>query len=263
MPGPRKFYYGVDNVNQRLVRLADAVDATDAVTLQQVQAWIRGLRWKDPVRAASTTNVSLTNPGTTMDGVALAAGDRLLLKDQTSASQNGIWVWTGGGTTLTRALDADAAAELRGASVLVLEGTVNADRQFNQTVDTITLETTSLNWAEFGGATIYTAGTGLSVAGRQFSVVTGYGITTSGGVIAVDTTVITRKFAATLTSAISAGGSVDVTHGLGTLDFTYTTRDSSTGEMVELDVRPKDTNTATVSSAVALPANSVRLTVTG
>ena len=68
--------------------------------------------WKAPVRAASTTSVTTTAPGATIDGVALAANDRVLLKDQATPAQNGLWVWNGAAVAMTRTVDADATGEL-------------------------------------------------------------------------------------------------------------------------------------------------------
>src|SRR5688500_14299535 len=83
------------------------VAASDAVRLTDLQAAVEGIAWKDSVVAASTANVTVANPGTAVfDGVTLTSGDRLLLKDQTAPEENGIYIFNGSGTALTRALDA-------------------------------------------------------------------------------------------------------------------------------------------------------------
>jgi hypothetical protein len=104
-----------------------------------------------PVRVASTGNVAIATGGLlTIDGVALAAGDRVLLKDQTTGSQNGIYVAAAG--AWTRASDADIQAELLGATVTVSEGTTNITARFVQittgtiNVDTTTPPATTINW---------------------------------------------------------------------------------------------------------------------
>lgn len=103
---------------------------------------------KDSVRAASTGNVSVTSPGTTLDGVTLAASNRILLKNQTTASQNGIYVWSGAATALVRAADANSAAELTtGTTTFVEAGTVNSGKTFTlTTAGQITPGTTSLTF---------------------------------------------------------------------------------------------------------------------
>src|SRR6476469_6615297 len=92
---------GLDLNNQQLKNLADGSANTDAVTKQQLDAAIRGLDWKPEVMAASTANVSLAAPGTSLDGYTLVANDRVLLKDQTAPAENGIYVWTASGSALT------------------------------------------------------------------------------------------------------------------------------------------------------------------
>jgi hypothetical protein len=109
--------------------------------------------WKQAVRAASTANVALATAveaGDTLDGVTLATGDRILLKDQASAAENGIYVVAASGAP-TRAADFDAASEIAGAIVAVREGTANANTAWQLTTDgTIVIGTTVLAFAAFG-----------------------------------------------------------------------------------------------------------------
>jgi hypothetical protein len=114
-----------------------------------------GKRHKANVRAASTANVNTASPGTTLDGVTLSAGDRILLKNQSTASQNGIYTWSASGSALVRATDADAAAELfKGFLVYVEEGTANAATVWaHTTTAAITLGTTALTFAQVGSGT--------------------------------------------------------------------------------------------------------------
>lgn len=105
-------------------------------------------RIKEPVRAASTANVNLSSPGATLDGVTLASGERILLKDQTTTSQNGIYVWTGAASVLNRAADADLASEFfYGFIVYVREGTANASSFWAYTQSAaVTLGVTSITF---------------------------------------------------------------------------------------------------------------------
>ena len=125
-----KVMNGLDLQSQKVVNLADPSANTDAANKQYVDNVARGLMWKAPVRASATANVVLAAPGATFDGVTLAANDRVLLKAQTTGSENGIWVWTGAAAALTRATDADTGTELApGTSVTVTEGTPTATRR--------------------------------------------------------------------------------------------------------------------------------------
>lgn len=112
-------------------------------------------RTKAPVRAASTVNVSLSTPGSTIDGVTLSSGDRVLLKDQTTASQNGIYTWTGASAALTRSTDLATATDFQfGFLVYVREGTTNASSYwvFTQSA-AMTVGTTSVTFVKlFVGA---------------------------------------------------------------------------------------------------------------
>jgi hypothetical protein len=108
-------------------------------------------QWKQPVRAATTAAVTIAtalNAGDTLDGVTLAAGDRVLVKDQGTASENGIYVV---GATPARAADMDADAEAVGAVVYVVEGTANAGTAWAVTNDAVVVDTDAMDWAAFGG----------------------------------------------------------------------------------------------------------------
>lgn len=160
-----KLLTGADVNNQRIINLADPSSSTDAVTKQYVDAVARGLSWKQAVRAASTAAVTLASAvenGDVLDGVTLATGDRVLLKDQSTASENGLWVVAASGAP-ARAADLAAGTDGKGAAVSVTSGTVNADRVYLQTADTAVVGTNDLAFSQLGGGgTTYTAGSGLS-----------------------------------------------------------------------------------------------------
>ncbi|VXC09191.1 head decoration protein [Aeromicrobium sp. 9AM] len=213
-----KFAKGVDLNNQRAINLADGTAATDGVTLQQLQAMVRGLSWKDEVRAASTANGTLASAfanGSTLDGVTLATNDRILLKDQSAGAENGIYTVNASGAP-TRAVDADSTAELENATVFVSTGTVNADKAFTQTATVTTPGTTAQTWVQFGGGTTVTAGNGLTGT-STISVLldTASGLVVSGTGLKVDTAVMTRKYAADCAATTNPQ---TFTHSLGTND---------------------------------------------
>lgn len=134
----------------RVTSMANAVNDQDAVTFAQLKAAIEGVKAKDDVVAASVANVNLSSPGTALDGVTLTLNDRILLKNQTTASQNGIYIWTASGTALTRALDGSTWDELESALVGVKGGTVNGATYWRQTAINGTLDTTGLVFVPFG-----------------------------------------------------------------------------------------------------------------
>lgn len=147
---------------------ADPVTALQVATKQYADSLFQGVKWKEDVRAATTANISLSAPQT-IDGVSVIAGNRVLVKDQTTGSQNGIYVVAAG--AWTRAVDADTSSEILGCQVSVQEGTVNADRSYRLITDTITLGTTSLVFSLVFGQGTYTAdGQGLELSGNVFSL---------------------------------------------------------------------------------------------
>jgi hypothetical protein len=253
-----KFLKGVDLNNQRGINVADPTGNTDVANKQYVDNLVAGLSWKDEVKAASTANVTLASPGTTLDGYTLQVNDRILLKDQSTASQNGIYVWTASGSALTRATDANTTAKLEDAAVFVANGTVNADRAYVQSATVTTVDTTNQTWAQFGGSsTQKTAGSGLTETGSTYDVGAGTGITVAADTVAVDTAVVVRKFAA---SCVVTTNPQTFAHGLGTADLTVTIRESANVVYPDVSV---DTTNVTVDWGAAPTAAQYRVIAHG
>jgi hypothetical protein len=146
--------------------------ATSLVSKEYVDAVKVGLDFKDSVRVASTASVTISGPGAAIDGVTLSSNDRVLLKNQSTGSENGIYVFNGAASAMTRATDADASSEITaGMFVFVEEGTVNADQGFVLTTDgTITVGSTSLAFTQFSGAGQIVAGDAMSKSGNTLNV---------------------------------------------------------------------------------------------
>lgn len=185
----------VDVGGKRVGNAADPTQSSDLATKNYVDAVKTGLDPKDSARIATTATLTatyvngtsgvgatLTNSGTqaafTVDSIVGVAGDRVLVKDQSTALQNGLYIITTVGTAstnwvLTRAIDADENAEVTsGAFTFVEEGTVNANNGFVcTTTGTITIGTTSINWVQFSGAGQITSGAGLTKSGNTLDVV--------------------------------------------------------------------------------------------
>ena len=156
--------------SQKITNLATPTADTDAATKAYVDASRSGLDVKASVRAATTANITLSGTQT-VDGVALIAGDRVLVKDQSTASANGIYVVAA--STWSRSTDADTDAEVTsGMFTFVEEGTVNADSGWVlSTNNPIVVGSTSLAFAQFSGAGQITAGAGLTKTGNTLDVV--------------------------------------------------------------------------------------------
>ena len=123
--------------------------AASATTAQAASSGL--FKWKNSVRATSTTNISLTGTQT-VDGVALVADDRILVQGQTNLAQNGIYVVASG--AWSRATAMDAGSDFPSAAVLVEEGTTNSDKLFICTTNNpVTVDTTNIEWTPLGSAT--------------------------------------------------------------------------------------------------------------
>jgi hypothetical protein len=152
----------------KLTNLADPTSDQDAATKYYVDSVAQGLDVKASVRAATTTNITLSG-AQTIDGVSIVAGDRVLVKNQTLSQNNGIYVAASG--AWARSADADTWAELVSAYTFVEEGTTYADTGWVCTVNAGgTLGTTPITWSQFSGAGSYLAGTGLTLTGNTFSI---------------------------------------------------------------------------------------------
>lgn len=310
-----QFLTGVDAANQRIVAVASPSAGTDAANKQYVDDNLAGLRWKQPVRAATTANGTLASAyanGSTVDGVALVTGDRILVKDQTAPAENGIYTVNASGAP-TRATDADSTAELDAATVFVLGGTVNADKAYTQTATVTTVGTTGVVFTQFGGGAAYTAdGQGIELSGTQFTLeldgttlsksgsgvrigsgAAGAGLVESSGVLAVnpgagievvsdtvrlaapgagltggagssyaiDTSVVARKFSASIGDGSTTA--IAVTHSLGTKDIICQLRRNSDDVVVYADVVCTSTTVVTISFATAPASSALRVTCIG
>ena len=150
-----------------LTSSATPSSGTDVANKTYVDGIAQGLHWKESCDIATTANITLSGTQT-IDGVAVVADDRVLVKDQSTGSQNGIYVCAAG--AWSRASDLDAAAEFPGAAVFVREGSANADSGWVCTNDAVTVGTTAVVFAQFTGAGQITAGDGLSKSGNTLSV---------------------------------------------------------------------------------------------
>jgi hypothetical protein len=133
-----------------------------------VDYYAAGLSWKAPVTVASTANIATLSGLLTIDTVTLVAGETVLVKDQSTAADNGIYVVSAG--AWTRSVGADVWEEFIGAIVFVVEGTQTGSAWFCTAQPGGTLGVTANNWSNFSVASTYTAGTGLTLLGTQFSI---------------------------------------------------------------------------------------------
>jgi hypothetical protein len=322
---------------QKITGLADPTAAQDAATKNYVDGVAQGLNVHDSALVATTVNLTgwtyangsadasqgtgvgatLTN-GTTgtsiIDSYTLQLNDRVLVKNQTTKTQNGIYTVTTAGTTgvstvLTRATDADnhiPGQVTAGDFVFVsgVSGTTSQTAQGWSQIDTgtattpakaIKIGTDNIEFSQFSGAGTYTASNGVTLTGSNFTfnplstgglqtgasgasillatnsglgttssglaVGAGAGIVVSTGTVAIDTTVVVRKYA----TSIGDGATLSyvVTHNLGTKDVQVTLYDTTTNAEYLADVTHTSTTTVTVAFSTAPTTNQIRVVVFG
>jgi len=159
--------------NFNITNLADPINPQDAATKNYVDMAVQGLDSKESVRMKSTANINLGTPGALpadWDGITPANGDRVLLTNQTTASENGIYVYNSGG--MVRAADADSDAEVTaGQYMFIQEGTLAGDTGWLLiTDDPIVVDTTALTYTQFNGVGSVIDGAGLLYSGNVLNV---------------------------------------------------------------------------------------------
>lgn len=254
---------GIDLQLQRAINAADPSSPTDLATKQYVDLYVNGITLKTPVRAATTAAITLSGVQT-IDGVAVVANDRVLVKNQGSALTNGIYVANAG--AWVRATDADASAEVvAGMTVFVTEGGTNGDKQFSLITDgVIVLNTTALAFAQTSVSAIpYVNGNGINLAGNVFSAVAkpGGSLGVDAGGIFVDSAgpLAAKRYAVQASTTVTS----TVTHSLNTLNVVTQIYIVATGEMIDADVFITGVNSLTVTFASAPTAGQFNIVVLG
>lgn len=205
----------------------------------------QGASWKSNAQAASTGNLTLSGTQT-IDGYTAVAGDRVLAKDQTTASENGVYVVAAG--AWTRAVDADVGSEIKGMAILVLNGTVNSFTQWvntNSTVPVVGTDAITYTKLQGSGGT-YTAGTGLTLTGNQFSI-------TNSGVAAGTYTKVTVNAQGQVTTGASLNAT-DVNTALGYTAYNGVTNPSgflTTNQAITLAGDATGSGTTAITVALA------------
>lgn len=235
----------------------------DAANKAYVDAAVEGLSWKDSVRVATQSNVNLAAPGATIDGVTMATNDRFLARAQSTASQNGIYIFNGSATPATRALDASTFDELENATVSVDEGT-SAGSTYRQTAVNGTIDSSDVNWSNFGSAAPTSSETtqGLSEAATQAE--------TDAGTLDAPYYVSPNKLAnysgraKRFSQNIGDGSATQytVTHNLNTRDVVAAVhRASGAFDQVGVDIEHTSVNSVTIRFAAPPASNAFRVTV--
>jgi len=209
--------------SQKITGLADPTGDNDAANKGYVDGVAQGLDVKDSVVATTTANGTLSTAfanGQSIDGVTLQTGDRILIKNQTTASQNGIYNVNASGAP-SRTTDMATGSNAAGAFVFVEEGTVNAENGFTCTTDTgsAVVGTNNLTFAQFSGAGQIIAGDGLEKSGNTLST----DLKANGGLVIESTELALKLDASSITGTLAIGdggtGATTATAALTALGF--------------------------------------------
>ena len=252
------------NSVSKVTNLPTPTASGDAVPKSYVDSAIEGLAWKDSVRVSTQSNVNVSSPGATVDGITMASLDRVLVRNQTTQAENGIYVWNGSASAMTRALDANTFAELEQAITTVEEGT-DAGTAFRQTQVNGTLGSSSVLWTSFGTAAPTASETTSGIAELATQAETDAGTD--------DLRIVTplklanwsgrlRKYAVSIGDGSAT--SYTITHSLNTRDVIVRVfPNSGQYDDVEVDVQRPSTTTCTLVFATAPASNAYRVVVLG
>lgn len=248
----------------KAINLPTPTAAGDVANKAYVDAQIEGLAWKDGCRVSTQGDLNLASPGATIDGISMTAGDRVLVRQQSTASQNGIYIWNGAATPATRAADASTSDELEAAVVTVEEGT-DAETTWRQTEVNFTLDSGDVTWSSFGtsapSASETTAGV-IEIA-TQSETNTG---TDDARAITPDKLANWSGRKLKHNADVGDGGATqyDITHNFGTRDvIIQVRRNSGNYDVVGCDMRALDTNTVRLVFAAAPTSNQFRVIILG
>jgi len=248
----------------RITNLPNATSDQEPATFAQLKSQIEGLAWKDAARVKTQSNIDLSAPGATIDGITMSSGDRVLVATQSTASQNGVYVWNGAAIPATRALDASTFAELEAAVITVEEGT-DGGTTWRQTEVNGTIDSSTVTWTAFGSAV---PAASESTAGKieiatQGETDTGTDDTRAITPLKLKTWSLAPK---RYSSDVGDGSntSYTITHNLGTRELTVVVyRNSGNYDEVECEVRHTSTTALTLVFSAAPTSNQFRVVVLG
>lgn len=261
----RKFFTDLDlQSTSKVINVPTPTSAGDAVPKSYVDSAVEGLAWKDSARVGTQSNINLSSPGSTIDGITMSSQDRVLVRNQSTQSQNGIYVWNGAAVAMTRSLDASTFAELEQAIITVEEGT-DAGTTWRQTEINGTIDSSNVIFTSFAAAAPAASETtaGIAELATQAEVDAGTD----------DLRIVTPLKLASWSGRIKkystdigdgSATSYTITHSLNTRDVIIRVfPNSGNYDDVEVDVYRPSTTTATLVFATAPGVNAYRVVVIG
>lgn len=248
----------------RILNLPAPSDPDEPARLRDLNSAVEGLAWKDSCRVSTQGNINLSSPGATIDGMTMASGDRVLVRAQTSAPANGVYIWNGAASAMTRALDCSTAGELEQAVVSVEEGT-DAGTTWRQTSVNFTLDSGNVVWALFGTSAASASETTAGIAELATQAETDAG--TDDARIVTPLKLKTWSLRLRKHAADIGDGSAtqyDVTHNFGTRDVHIHVRaNADPWAYILVESKALSTNAVRLNFSVAPTTNQFRVVVMG
>lgn len=243
----------------RIVNLPDGINPQDPATVAQLEAALAGIAWKDNCRVGTGSNINLTSPGASLDGITMAASDRVLVRSQTLTRDNGIYIWNGAAVPMTRDTKADTMTELKNAVASVDEGS-DAATTWRQTSVTGVIGTDPVVWATFG---VVTPDASETVAGKiELATLSEVNAGADAVRAVTPATLAASDFARKKFAADIGDGSATtyvLTHNFGTRDvLAQIYRTTGNYDNVECGIRRTTINSVTVEFDVAPTSNQFR-----
>ncbi|MGL5074863.1 MAG: hypothetical protein ACRDBG_03330 [Waterburya sp.] len=243
------------NSSGRIINLQDATLDQSPVTFAQLKRAIEGLSPKDNVRVSTQANLNLASPGAGIDGIAMLANDRVLVRAQTAGAENGIYIWNGAAVAMTRAADGSTSDELESAILAVDEGT-NAGTTWRQAAVNFVLGTGSVSWVQFGVSAVNATELVAGIIEIATQAETDAGTDDARAITALKlkNSVYAHR-GAVLVIGDGTATQFDLTHNFGSRDVAITvTQTGSPYKTVNTTQERPDVNTARVRFNAA-PAN--------
>lgn len=249
---------------RRITNLGAAAANGEPIVYEQWMALSEGMAWKDNVRVAGQVNITVASPGAAIDGITMVANDRVLLRSQTSAPENGVYIWNGAATPMTRAVDSSTFDELENAFVPVDEGT-NAGTTWRQTQVNGVIDTNNVVFA-----TAFSTAPAASETVPGIAELATQAETDAGS---DDLRIVTPLKLATYSgrakryaTSIGDGAATSyvVTHNLNTLDVQiYCYENGGSKREVFVEKQHTSTTTCTIIFDTAPASNAYRVVVQG
>lgn len=246
----------------KITGLPSSTGNGEAVVHEQLTAAIEGIAWKDSVRVSTQANLNLASPGANIDGIAMSAGDRVLVRQQTSVPENGIYIWNGDAVAMSRAADASTFAELESARVTVEEGT-DEGTDWRQTQVNGVIGTNDVIWTAAGSSSPAASETTAGVAELATQAETDTGTD--------DARIVTplklkswslRVKGLAQNIGDNAATQIDVTHNFNTRDVRVEVyRNATPWDSIICDVERPDANTVRLRFVSAPTSNQFRVII--